>query len=116
MGSRRVFLPARLGVLIAPSADRACVQMDEIRTRVIANTTLPEAQGRLVKGRNVCACKSDINRTALHVIALPGYTAGVLTELLIGSGRAVGGNNLELALMIELLAKLIIRDIKFYNF
>src|SRR5579872_529965 len=78
-----------------PLADRAYVDVDEVRLRVEADAAGPQAQGGAVQRRQPDALDADVGGLAEQVLAVGGDLAALGAEHAIGGGRTIAADQLH---------------------
>lgn len=73
----------------------ACVQVDKIGLRIIANSTPLRGEGYLVQSASIERGETDIYSLAKHVQAVAGNPAAFTFELGVGLRRSVAGDHLK---------------------
>ena len=64
----------RRGAAVAPRTDSACIDMNEGRTRVIADPAAAESKGGIVERQGIDSRDANINRMSLHMLAVLRHT------------------------------------------
>ncbi len=78
-----------------PGADMACIQVNKIGLRIIANATPLKSKGNLVEMASTERGETDIYSLAEHVQAVAGNPAAIILEHGVGLRRSVAGDHLK---------------------
>ena len=78
-----------------PGADMACIQVNKIGLRIIANATPLKSKGNLVEMASTERGETDIYSLAEHVQAVAGNPAAIAPEHGVGMRRPVAGDHLK---------------------
>src|SRR5271169_5045946 len=107
--SRRVAASQVSGALGAdgplPATDRATIDMDETRSRVIADTAASEAQRRIADLVDAAPLAPQIDRHSLDVVAVLGNADTFEVEPSIGGRRTIAAHHQERIGRVEAIAE-----------
>jgi len=92
---------ARRRVSGLPATNRSAIDVNEVRTRIIADTSAPEAQRRIADLAQIAALRSQIDGHPFDMIAIFRHPLVMQVETSVGGRRAIPANYEERIVRIE---------------
>src|SRR5271157_5267423 len=104
--SRRVAVAVRLSANGAlPVTDRAAIDMDKTRSRIVANPAASETQRRIADLVDAAPLAAQIDRHSLDVVAVLGNADTFEVEPSIGGRRTIAAHHQERIGRVEAVAE-----------